>query len=154
MRLYTKLTRQFQALPNHVHPSFPYGDPSHQKHPSKKPRPGYDPTSRALFEDMGYGGGGVNEQLRWLDLGLDDILPVDEDKELAKRAIQARKMASGASHHNPQGHQQAHVPQMQQVEDEEDDDDDEEENDENTNEEFEEEEEGEEEEEDSEGDEE
>lgn len=134
-------------MPNRVHPSFPFGDPSHEKHPTKKPRPGYDPSSRALFEDLGFGGGGVNERLRWLDLGLDGILPVDEDKELAKKAIQARKLASGAAHHNPQTQQQAHVPQMQQADDEDEDEDDEEENDENNNEEFEDEEEGEEEEE-------
>ena len=79
---------------------------------------------------MGYGGGGVNGTLRWTDLALNDLLPVDEDKEEMKRAIQARKMASGASNNNPQP--QAHQPpQAQQIEDDEDDEDDE--NDENLN---------------------
>ncbi|KDR68018.1 hypothetical protein GALMADRAFT_231656 [Galerina marginata CBS 339.88] len=123
-------------LPSQVHPSYPYGNPTHIKHPSAKPRPGYDPGSRALFEDMGYAGGGVNGTLRWRDLGLDDLLPVDEDKEEAKRAMQARKMASGASNNNPQAQQQQHAPQGQQgqLNEDEEDDEDEEENDENNNE--------------------
>ncbi|KAF8199083.1 hypothetical protein BJ912DRAFT_950845 [Pholiota molesta] len=126
-------------LPSQVHPSYPYGNPTHTKHPSTKPRPPYDPASRALFEDMGYAGGGINGSLRWRDLGLDDLLPVDEEKEEAKRALQARKMASGASNNNPQAHQQQHhhVPQAQQnqmeedEEEEEEDEDEDEENDEN-----------------------
>ncbi|PPQ94440.1 hypothetical protein CVT25_002531 [Psilocybe cyanescens] len=127
-------------LPSQVHPSYPYGNPTHIKHPSSKPRPGYDPTSRALFEDMGYSGGGVNGSLRWRDLGLNDLLPVDENKEEARRAIQARKMASGASNHNPQGQQQPYAPQAQQdLINEENEEDEEEENDENNHEDFEEE---------------
>ncbi|KAF9482609.1 hypothetical protein BDN70DRAFT_874784 [Pholiota conissans] len=131
-------------LPSQVHPSYPYGNPTSVKHPSLKPRPTHDPGSRALFEDMGYAGGGINGNLRWRDLGLDDLLPVDEEKEEAKRAMQARKMASGASNNNPQAQQQ-HAPQVQQnqMEDEdedEDDEDDEDENDENETGDFEEEE--------------
>ncbi|KAF8903514.1 hypothetical protein CPB84DRAFT_1845805 [Gymnopilus junonius] len=144
-------------LPSQIHPSYPYGNPTHIKHPSAKPRPGYDPGSRALFEDMGYAGGGVNGTLRWRDLGLDDLLPVDEAKEEAKRAMQARKMASGASNNNPQGQQQPQPPpQGQQGQmNEDEDEDEEEENDENNIDDLdEEEEEEEEEEEDSEGDEE
>jgi hypothetical protein len=57
----------------------------------------YDPTSRALFEDMGYAGGGVNGTLRWKDLALDILLPVDKEKEDAEKAAHARKMASGAT---------------------------------------------------------
>jgi hypothetical protein len=57
----------------------------------------YDPTSRALFEDMGYAGGGVNGTLRWKDLALDILLPVDKEKEEAEKAAHARKMASGAT---------------------------------------------------------
>ncbi|KAF6763769.1 hypothetical protein DFP72DRAFT_745053, partial [Ephemerocybe angulata] len=84
-------------LPSQVHPSYPYGNPTSVKHPASKPRIPYDPTSRALFEDMGFAGGGVNGQMRWKELALDQLLPVDEEKEEAKRAAQARKMATGAT---------------------------------------------------------
>lgn len=57
---------------------------------------------------------------------MEHLLPVDEEKEEAKRAIEARKMASGAS--NPTA-PQAGMGQDQTVEEEE-----EEENDENENE--------------------
>ncbi|KAF8159835.1 hypothetical protein B0H34DRAFT_782435 [Crassisporium funariophilum] len=120
-------------LPSQVHPSYPYGNPTNIKHPSSRPRPPYDPSSRALFEDMGYAGGGINGALRWRDLGLDDLLPVDEAKEEAKRAMQARKMASGASNNNPQAHQQPHAPQVQQGQLNDDEDDEDDENDENNN---------------------
>ncbi|KAF9460558.1 hypothetical protein BDZ94DRAFT_1324025 [Collybia nuda] len=118
-------------LPSQVHPSYPYGNPTNIKHPAARPRPPYDPSSRALFEDMGYAGGGVNGALRWRDLALEELLPVDEDKEEAKRAMQARKMASGASNQNPQPPQQPppQMPQDQTVDEEDDDD----ENDENDN---------------------
>jgi hypothetical protein len=93
---------------------------------------------------MGYAGGGINGSLRWRDLGLDDLLPVDEEKEEAKRAMLARKMASGANN-NPQAQQvqnpaQAQLDQLNEDEDEDhedddddddDDDEDEDENDEN-----------------------
>ncbi|KAG1817113.1 uncharacterized protein BJ212DRAFT_1429918, partial [Suillus subaureus] len=84
-------------LPSQVHPSYPYGNPTNIKHPAARPRPPYDPTSRALFEDMGYGGGGVNGSLRWRDLALDRLLPINEEKEETKRAAEARKMANGAT---------------------------------------------------------
>ena len=137
-----------QVLPSQVHPSYPYGNPTNIKHPSSKPRPPYDPSSRALFEDMGYAGGGINGSLRWRDLGLEDLLPVDEEKEEAKRAMQARKMASGATNNNPQTQQVHHPAQAQQdqLNEEDEDDEDDDENDEN-NDDLDEEEEGEEEEE-------
>jgi len=120
-----------KVLPSQVHPSYPYGNPTSLKHPASKPQPKNDPASRALFEDMGYGGGGINGSIRWRDLALDELLPIDEDKEEAKRAMQARKMASGAANNNPQGqHHQQQVPQMQQGQDDDEDDDDDE-NDEN-----------------------
>ncbi|KAF8074712.1 hypothetical protein FPV67DRAFT_593762 [Lyophyllum atratum] len=117
-------------LPSQVHPSYPYGNPTNIKHPAARPRPPYDPSSRALFEDMGYAGGGINGALRWRDLALDTLLPVDEEKEEAKRAMQARKMASGASNHNPQPQQQQHPPPMppDQTIDEEDEEDEDENN--------------------------
>jgi hypothetical protein len=46
---------------------------------------------------MGYAGGGVNGTLRWKDLALDILLPVDKEKEEAEKAAHARKMASGAT---------------------------------------------------------
>ncbi|KAJ7233032.1 hypothetical protein C8J57DRAFT_168850 [Mycena rebaudengoi] len=110
-------------LPSQAHPSYPYGNPTNVKHPASRPRPPYDPSSRALFEDMGYAGGGVNGALRWRDLAMDQLLPVDEDKEEAKRAMEARKMASGASS------SAAPQPGMGQVEDEADETEEHDEND-------------------------
>jgi hypothetical protein len=72
---------------------------------------------------MGYAGGGVNGALRWRDLAMDQLLPVDEDKEEAKRAMEARKMASGASS------SAAPQPGMGQVEDEADETEEHDEND-------------------------
>lgn len=126
------------VLPSQVHPSYPYGNPTNIKHPAARPRPPYDPTSRALFEDMGYAGGGVNGTLRWRDLALDELLPVDEAKVEAEKAEQARKMASGAASNQPPQPQQAQQPPgppqdaNQGIDDEdEDDENDENENDEN-----------------------
>jgi len=114
------------VLPSQVHPSYPYGNPTNIKHPAARPRPPYDPTSRALFEDMGYGGGGVNGALRWKDLALDRILPVNEKKEEMERAAQARKMANCAAN-QPQQPQLRVSPQPdpadQTIEDEEEEED-------------------------------
>lgn len=74
---------------------------------------------------MGYAGGGINGSLRWRDLGLEDLLPVDEVKEEAKRAMQARKMASGTTNNNPQTQQvpaQAQPDQVMEEEGEEEED--------------------------------
>lgn len=112
-------------LPSQVHPSYPYGNPTNIKHPAARPRPPYDPTSRALFEDMGYAGGGVNGALRWKDLALEQLLPVDEEKEEMKRAAEARKMANGTTgpvHHPPQPQPpQAGPDETMNEEDEEED---------------------------------
>ncbi|TFK63263.1 hypothetical protein BDN72DRAFT_776111 [Pluteus cervinus] len=113
-------------LPSQVHPSYPYGNPTNIKHPAARPRPPYDPSSRALFEDMGYAGGGINGALRWRDLALDELLPVDEEKEEAKRAMQARKMASGATNHAA-GQSQQSATNAAINEDDEDEDEEEEE---------------------------
>jgi hypothetical protein len=118
-------------LPSQVHPSYPYGNPTNIRHPAARPRPPYDPTSRALFEDMGYAGGGINGALRWRDLALDQLLPADEEKEEATRAAQARKMASGAATNHPPVQPQQQQMQQDQTLDDDDDDDDEDENDEN-----------------------
>jgi hypothetical protein len=121
-------------LPSQVHPSYPYGNPTNIKHPAARPRPPYDPTSRALFEDMGYGGGGVNGSLRWRDLALDRLLPVNEEKEEMKRATEARKMANGATS-QPQQQQQQPPPQAgagdQTIEEEDEEEEDSAEHDEN-----------------------
>jgi hypothetical protein len=97
------LMRRLKVLPSHIHPSYPYGNPTNIKHPAARPRVPYDPTSRALFEDMGYAGGGINGTLRWKDLALDILLPVDKEREEAEKAAHARKMASGATanHYQP-----------------------------------------------------
>ncbi|KAI0079098.1 hypothetical protein K474DRAFT_1770524 [Panus rudis PR-1116 ss-1] len=116
-----------EVLPSRMHPSYPYGNPFNPKHPANLPRIPYDPASRALFEDMGFGGGGVNGSMRWKELGLDLLLPVDREKEDAEKAAQARKMASGTHHPPPPPPVQEH-PQPQvapdPTDDEEDEDDD------------------------------
>lgn len=122
------------VLPSQVHPSYPYGNPTNIKHPAARPRPPYDPTSRALFEDMGYGGGGVNGALRWKDFALDKLLPVNEEKEEMERAAQARKMANGATS-QPQQPQQQLPPQLgaadQTIDEDEEEEEDSTEHDEN-----------------------
>jgi len=103
-------------LPSQVHPSYPYGNPTNIRHPAARPRPPYDPTSRALFEDMGYTGGGINGALRWRDLAMDQLLPADEEKEEAQKAAQARKM-------------QQQMPSNQTIDEDEEDEDENDEND-------------------------
>jgi DNA-nicking Smr family endonuclease len=44
-------------------------------------------------------GAGVNGLLRWKELGLYTLLPVDEEAEKQERAEQARKMANGTPAH-------------------------------------------------------
>ncbi|KAJ4492251.1 hypothetical protein C8R41DRAFT_765511, partial [Lentinula lateritia] len=119
-------------LASHVHPSYPYGNPRSIKHPASRPRPPYNPTSRALFEDMGYGGSGVAGTLRWKDLALDQLLPVDEEKETALKAAEARKMASGTGDQNPQTQQQraAVAPGDETIDEEDHEDEDDESEDE------------------------
>ncbi|KAF8591853.1 hypothetical protein K439DRAFT_608475 [Ramaria rubella] len=129
------------TLPSQVHPSYPYGNPTNLNHPAALPHTNGEP-GRALYEDMGYTGGGVNAALRWKDLGLEMLLPVNEEKEEAERAALARKMASGATQSN---HAPASAPEDQVNDDndetdsaeggggddeDEDDDDDEDEDDE------------------------
>jgi hypothetical protein len=53
---------------------------------------------------MGYASSSVAGTHRWNDLALDTLLPVDRAREEIEKAIQARKMASGAgggSSNNP-----------------------------------------------------
>ena len=93
-----------------VHPSYPFGNPLSIKHPASRPKRPFEPSSRALFEDMVPLGAGVNGFLRWKDLGLDALLPVDEEAEKKAQAEQARKMANGAP-----AHQQSSGPPPQTV---------------------------------------
>jgi len=94
------------ALPSQVHPSYPYGNPTNLTHPAALPRTSSEP-GRALYEDQG-----GNVALRWKDLGLDILLPVNEEKEEAERAALARKLANGATQGNHPGgagtHNHAH----------------------------------------------
>ncbi|KAJ2970293.1 hypothetical protein NUW54_g12760 [Trametes sanguinea] len=108
-----------EVLPSQVHPSYPYGNPLSIKHPASLPRRPYDPASRALFEDMGYGGGGVNGSLRWKDLALQMLFPVDQAREEAERAALARKMASGTTSNHPPPQQPPPPPEQTVDEDEE-----------------------------------
>lgn len=82
-----------------VHPSYPFGNPLSIKHPASRPKRPFEPSSRALFEDMVPLGAGINGFLRWKELGLDTLLPIDEDAERKAQAEQARKMANGAPTH-------------------------------------------------------
>jgi len=88
-----------ELLPSVVHPSYPFGNPLSIKHPASRPKRPFEPSSRALFEDMVPLGAGVNGFLRWKELGLDTLLPVDEEAEKKAQAEQARKMANGAPTH-------------------------------------------------------
>lgn len=79
---------------------------------------------------MGYDGG-VTGALRWKDLALEELLPIDEAKEEAVRAELARKMASGSASNQYQS--QPALPTQPTLEptDIEDNDEDEDEADEN-----------------------
>ena len=70
---------------------------------------------------MGFAGGGVNGQFRWKELALDQLLPIDEEREEQKRAAQARKMATGSTSHAPTT--QRNPAQAEGGDDDEDDED-------------------------------
>ncbi|GJJ09668.1 hypothetical protein Clacol_003892 [Clathrus columnatus] len=114
-----------EILPSHVHPSYPYGNPTNLNHPAALPRVSGEPI-RALYQDIGYFGGNVNATLRWKELGLDLLLPVNEAKEEALKAAIARKMASGGA---AQGNHPPGVTLDGQTLDDEDEDSEEEEED-------------------------
>lgn len=67
----------------------------------------------------------MNGALRWRDLALDSLLPVDKEHEESVRAALARKMASGASQNNNPAAGQPPQPAQpgQQLEESEEDDD-------------------------------
>ena len=107
------------VLPSQVHPSYPYGNPTSIKHPAARPRVPQDPNSRALFEDMGFGGGGINGSIGWRDLALDLLLPVNREKEEAERAAQARKMGASSNNHPQQANAPNQVNGAEQIIEEE-----------------------------------
>ncbi|KAJ7696485.1 hypothetical protein B0H17DRAFT_1130890 [Mycena rosella] len=102
-----------------------HGNPTNVKHPALRPRSPYDLSSCVLFQDMDCDGGRVNGALRWKDLAMEYLLPVDEKKEEEKCAIEARKMASRASN--------AAAPQARMGQDQTPEEDEEGKNDENEN---------------------
>lgn len=107
-----------------MHPSYPYGNPTNLRHPANRPRKPTDPSSRAFFSDLAYAGGGTNGALRWRDLALDRLLPVNRSREEAARAALARLMANGANQVNTPavGQPQAQPPEPgQQIEESEED---------------------------------
>ncbi|KAJ3884781.1 hypothetical protein GG344DRAFT_83514 [Lentinula edodes] len=70
----------------------------------------------------------------WKDLALDQLLPVDKEKETALKAAEARKMASRTHNQNPQTQQQpAALAPGDETIDEEDDEDEDDENDDDEN---------------------
>ena len=120
-----------QVLPSLVHPSYPYGNPTNIRHPAARPRPPYDPTSRALFEDMGYAGGGINGAMRWRDLALDQLLPLTKRRKrqlgrLYKQGEWQAELRPIIHQSNPQ---QQQMQQGQNIDEDEDDEDDNDEND-------------------------
>ncbi|KIJ25599.1 hypothetical protein M422DRAFT_72110 [Sphaerobolus stellatus SS14] len=105
------------TLPSQVHPSYPYGNPTNLNHPAALPHIPGEP-GRALYEDMGHPGAGANMALRWKDLALELLLPINEEKEEAERAALARKQAAVAT----QGNHASGMPQEQNVDDDDEDD--------------------------------
>lgn len=87
------------VLPSVIRPSYPFGNPLNVKHSASLPKRPFEPSSRALFKDMVPLGTGVNGFLRWKELGLDTLIPVDEEAEKTAQAEQARKMANGVPTH-------------------------------------------------------
>lgn len=69
----------------------------------------------------------MNGQFRWKELALDQLLPIDEEREEQKRAAQARKMATGTTSHAPTTQQRN--PAQAEGDNEDEDDEDEEDED-------------------------
>lgn len=74
----------------------------------------------------------MNGALRWKELALDQLLPVDEEKEEAAKAALARKLANGTANHPPPIPQQGAMPPgpSEDGDDENDENDDDDEGDE------------------------
>ncbi|KIJ25611.1 hypothetical protein M422DRAFT_55913 [Sphaerobolus stellatus SS14] len=95
------------TLPSQVHPSYLYGNPTNLNHPAALPHIPGEP-GRALYE--------ASTALRWKDLALELLLPINEEK--AERAALARKQAAIAT----QGNHASGMPQEQNVDDDDEDD--------------------------------
>jgi hypothetical protein len=85
----------------------------------------YDFSSRALYEDLDTAYG-LSTALRWKDLALDGLFPIDEKKEHAIKAAHARKMANGSQPTNTTGQPPANGadPPEEEGDDEEEDEED------------------------------
>ncbi|CAE6440447.1 hypothetical protein ACGC1H_003594 [Rhizoctonia solani] len=90
------------TLPSQVHPSYPYGNPTKPSHPVA-----FEPlgrgSSRAYYDDMRFERLRRLDRLRWTNLALDLLLPIDHEREEAMKAAAARKAASGAAANNNSG---------------------------------------------------
>ncbi|ELU43547.1 beta-xylosidase [Rhizoctonia solani AG-1 IA] len=90
------------SLPSQVHPSYPYGNPTKPSHPVA-----FEPlgrgSSRAYYDDMRFERLRRLDRLRWTNLALDLLLPIDHEREEALKAAAARKAASGAAANNNSG---------------------------------------------------
>ena len=94
-----RVSPRLLVLPSVVHPSYLFGNSSSTKHPAPRPKRPFEPSSCALFEDVVPLGAGVNGFLQWKELGLDTLLPVDEEAEKKTQAEQAWEMTNGAPVH-------------------------------------------------------
>lgn len=90
------------ALPSQVHPSYPYGNPTKPSHPVAVEPLGRG-SSRTYYDDMRFEKLRRLDRLRWTNLALDLLLPVDHEKEEALKAAAARRAASGATANNQSG---------------------------------------------------
>ncbi|CEL61747.1 hypothetical protein RSOLAG1IB_04497 [Rhizoctonia solani AG-1 IB] len=90
------------TLPSQVHPSYPYGNPTKPSHPVA-----FEPlgrgSSRAYYDDMRFERLRRLDRLRWTNLALDLLLPIDHEREEALKAAAARRAASGAAANNNSG---------------------------------------------------
>ncbi|KAF8605959.1 hypothetical protein BDV93DRAFT_604964 [Ceratobasidium sp. AG-I] len=90
------------TLPSQVHPSYPYGNPTKPSHPVAVEPLGRG-SSRTYYDDMRFEKLRRLDRLRWTNLALDLLLPVDHEKEEAMKAAAARRAASGATANNQSG---------------------------------------------------
>ncbi|KDQ13012.1 hypothetical protein BOTBODRAFT_175888 [Botryobasidium botryosum FD-172 SS1] len=105
-------------LPSQVHPSYPYGNPTRTSFPAYNAAP-LGPITRSLYEDARFMEGSNNGHLRWGDIALDRLLPVDPRKVEADKAASARRAANGVGQGNNPSAQQPHQAEQQEMSDEE-----------------------------------
>lgn len=111
-----------------MHISYPYGNPLKLGHPAALGTYPFGLGDAHLYSELIYEPGGsqlsimsshsyTNAQaqsqssLRWNDMGLDELLPLDPRRVAAERAARARKGATGAQNSNPPPPAQADMPQ-------------------------------------------